>query len=199
MFPKVLPYQWGTYCRTNGRRTAVQMGGVLQGFPFLEARKVRRYKWGAYCRTNWRCTAVLFRQIVGVGVSETLPTCDRSLITTRTRPWNVAPCACTHLPWWQPKLAPTAVSRTVTLLLRETRFPYLVDVSDFFFFFPLGDGEGGVRGERRGGGLVFYWKSQEGGGFQEGEGPRGCLRRIGEFLGGGGLNIFFRGQKVHQA
>ena len=64
----VLPYKWGAYCRTNGRRIA--------GFPFLrssEARKVRRYKWGAYCRTNWRCTAVLFRQVVGVGVSETLP------------------------------------------------------------------------------------------------------------------------------
>ena len=35
-FPKVLPYKWGAYC-TNGRRTAVQMGGVLQGFPFFEA------------------------------------------------------------------------------------------------------------------------------------------------------------------
>ena len=35
IFPKVLPYKWGAYCRTNGRRTA--------GFPFLrssEARKV---------------------------------------------------------------------------------------------------------------------------------------------------------------
>ena len=63
----VLPYKWEAYCSTNGRRIA--------GFPFLrslEARKVRRYKWGAYCRTNWRCTAVLFRQVVGVGVSETL-------------------------------------------------------------------------------------------------------------------------------
>ena len=64
----VLPYKWEAYCSTNGRRTA--------GFPFLrslEVRKVRRYKWGAYCRRNWRCTAVLFRQVVGVGVSETLP------------------------------------------------------------------------------------------------------------------------------
>ena len=64
----VLPYKWEAYCSTNGRRIA--------GFPFLrslEARKVRRYKWGVYCRTNWRCTAVLFRQVVGVGVSETLP------------------------------------------------------------------------------------------------------------------------------
>ena len=65
----VLPYKWEVYCSTNGKRTA--------GCPFLrslEARKVRRYKWGAYCRTNWRCTAVLFREVVGVGVSETLPT-----------------------------------------------------------------------------------------------------------------------------
>ena len=37
IFPKVLPYKWGAYCRTNGRRTAVQMGGVLLGFPFFEA------------------------------------------------------------------------------------------------------------------------------------------------------------------
>ena len=64
----VLPYKWEAYCSTNGRRIA--------GFPFLrslEARKARRYKWGAYCRTNWRCTAVLSRQVVGVGVSKTLP------------------------------------------------------------------------------------------------------------------------------
>ena len=65
----VVPYKWEAYCSTNGRRIA--------GFPLLrslEASKVRRYKWGAYCRTNWRRTAVLFRQAVGVGVSETLPT-----------------------------------------------------------------------------------------------------------------------------
>ena len=65
----VLPYKWELYCSTNGR--------CIAGFPFLrslEARKVQRYNWGTYCRTNWRCTAVLFRQVVGVGVSETLPT-----------------------------------------------------------------------------------------------------------------------------
>ena len=37
IFPKVLPYKWEAYCRTNGRHIAVQMGGVLQGFPFFEA------------------------------------------------------------------------------------------------------------------------------------------------------------------
>ena len=64
----VLPYKWEAYCSTNGR--------CIAGFPFLrslEARKARRYKWGACCRTNWRCTAVLLGQVVGVGVSETLP------------------------------------------------------------------------------------------------------------------------------
>ena len=40
IFPKVLPYKWGGYCRTNGRRTAVAMGGVLQ------------YKWEVYCRVS---------------------------------------------------------------------------------------------------------------------------------------------------
>ena len=79
------PLFFQKYCRTNGGRTAVQMGGVLQ------------YKWEAYCHLwvslssklrsqestaiqmggvlpyKLRCTAVLFRQVVGVGVSETLP------------------------------------------------------------------------------------------------------------------------------
>ena len=67
----VLPYKWEAYCSTNGR--------CIAGFPFLrslEARKVRRYKWGAYCRTNGGRTAVLFRQVVGVGVSKTLLTSE---------------------------------------------------------------------------------------------------------------------------
>ena len=78
------PVFFQKYCRTNGGRTAVQMGGVLQYkweaycrvFPFFEAWKPGKYSdtnGGAYYRTNWRCTAVLFRQVVGVGVSETLP------------------------------------------------------------------------------------------------------------------------------
>ena len=29
-------------------------------------------------------------------------------------------------------------------------------------------------------------------------GPGRCLPRIGEFGGGGGLNVFFRGRNVHQ-
>ena len=80
----VLPYKWEAYCSTNGRRTAE--------FPFLrslEARKVWRCKWGAYCRTNWRCTAVLFRQVVGVGVSDIfvwkIPPCKQHMLLSLTR------------------------------------------------------------------------------------------------------------------
>ena len=73
---------------------------------------------------------------------------------------------------------------------------YSVDVSDIFYFFLLGEGEGGVRGARRGVGSVFIENPTRGwGGFQEKEGPRGCLRRIGDFFGGGGLNFFFSGPK----
>ena len=74
------------------------------------------------------------------------------------------------------------------------------DVSDIFYFFLLGEGEGGVRGAGRGGGVGFLLRVPGGGAFQgEGaKGPGGCLRRIGE-LGGGGLNIFFGGRNVLQA
>ena len=34
---KILSIHFQKYCRTNGGRTAVQMGGVLQGFPFFDA------------------------------------------------------------------------------------------------------------------------------------------------------------------
>ena len=68
------------------------------------------------------------------------------------------------------------------------------------FFSLLGEGEGGVEAPEGGGGSDFYGKAQEGGISRTGgaEGPGGCLQRIGEFLGGGGLNIFFRGRNVHQ-
>ena len=58
-FPKVLSYNWEAYCCTNRKRTAVEMGGVLLGFPFFKALKPGRYsdtKGGGYCGTNWRCT-----------------------------------------------------------------------------------------------------------------------------------------------
>ena len=37
IFSKVLPVQWEAYCGTNGRRTAVKIGGVLRRFPFSKA------------------------------------------------------------------------------------------------------------------------------------------------------------------
>ena len=60
-------------------------------------------------------------------------------------------------------------------------------VPDIFYFFSARGGGRGVRG-LGGGGVDFYWKSQEEGGvLQEREGPRGrCLWRVGEFGGGGG-------------
>ena len=59
----VLRYKWEAYCDTNGRRTAIQMGGVLTVFPFPQsvgAPKALRYKLEAYCNTNGRCIAILF-------------------------------------------------------------------------------------------------------------------------------------------
>ena len=73
-FSKVLRYKWGAYCKTNGRRTAIQMGGVLTEFPFPQrvgAPKVLRCELEAYCNyTNWRRIAILFREVVVVGVSD---------------------------------------------------------------------------------------------------------------------------------
>ena len=73
--PNVLRHKWEAYCNTNGRRTAIQMGGVLIVFPFLRAQGtqfVLQYKLEAYCSTNWRCIAILFREVVVVGVSDIL-------------------------------------------------------------------------------------------------------------------------------
>ena len=66
----------------------------------------------------------------------------------------------------------------------------------FLFFSARGGGRGSPRPP--GGGVVdFFLKIPGGGGSRGGgaEGPGGCLRRIGD-LGGGGLNIFFRGRNV---
>ena len=70
----------------------------------------------------------------------------------------------------------------------------------FFIFFLLAFGQGGVsqRCWEGGGADFFFGRIQEGGSFRR-EGPKGrsgCLRRIGEFWGGGGgVNFFFSGPK----
>ena len=75
----------------------------------------------------------------------------------------------------------------------------LVDVLDIFYFFLLGEGEGGVRRDREGGGVGFLLKIPGGGGLPRGgEGAgRESAGNSGE-LGGGGLNIFFRGRNARQ-
>ena len=61
-------------------------------------------------------------------------------------------------------------------------------ISDVFYFFLLGEGEGGVRGARRGGGSVLLKTPRREGGFQEGEGPRAGTVSVANWgiLGGGG-------------
>ena len=59
----------------------------------------------------------------------------------------------------------------------------------------------GVRGARReGGGGGFFIESPKRGVLpgEGGGGPRGREGVCGDFLGGGGLNIFFRGRNSHQ-
>ena len=70
----------------------------------------------------------------------------------------------------------------------------------FLFFSARGGGRGSPRPRGGGGGLVFVenpikglWAPSPGGGGAEG--PGGCLRRIGDFLGGGGGKYFFSGPK----
>ena len=67
---------------------------------------------------------------------------------------------------------------------RELLDQGLVDLSDIFYFSARGGGRGSpgrrARGEGWGGGRLLL----KGGGGAEG--PGGCLRRIGEFGGGGG-------------
>ena len=71
-----------------------------------------------------------------------------------------------------------------------------MDVSDIFYFsFLLGEGEGGVRGAKRGGEGRFLLKIPGGGGgSRRGRGfPGGLFGAIGEF--GGGSKYFFSGPK----
>ena len=75
IFPKVLRCKWEAFSDTNGRRTAIHMGGVLTVFPFTQsagAPEVLRCKLEADCNTNGRCIAILFREVVVAGVSDLL-------------------------------------------------------------------------------------------------------------------------------
>ena len=82
-----------------------------------------------------------------------------------------------------------------TVLLLGGRFGY------FLFFFCSREGKGSPR-RRKGAGVRFLMKISGGGGGSPGgrgvEGPGGCLRRMGNLGGGGGLNIFLGGRNVHQ-
>ena len=70
----------------------------------------------------------------------------------------------------------------------------------YFLFFLLRGGEGGVRGDREGGGVGFLLKIPGGGvsqrGWEGARGPGGCLQGIWRnWGGGGGAKYFFSGPK----
>ena len=83
-------------------------------------------------------------------------------------------------------------------------FPYLFcgplgRPFEYFFFFSARGGEEGVRGRGEAGGVGFSLKIPRGGGVASpggggAEGAGGCLRRIGDFWGGG-AKYFFSGPK----
>ena len=64
-----------------------------------------------------------------------------------------------------------------------------VDVSDIFYFFLLGGGQGGVRGAGKGRELLFTENPRE-------EGRRGVGRVFARNLGGRGAKYFFSGPKL---
>ena len=63
-----------------------------------------------------------------------------------------------------------------------------MDVSDIFYFFCSGRGNGSPRRQEGGGWIGFLLKIWGGGvpGGGGAEGPGGCLQRNGDFGGGGG-------------
>ena len=72
----------------------------------------------------------------------------------------------------------------------------LVEASDIFYFFLLGGGGGKGESEAPGKDRFSIENPRRGRGGRLGgaEWPGGCLRRIGEILGEGGVN-FFSGPK----
>ena len=74
-----------------------------------------------------------------------------------------------------------------------------MDVSDIFYFFsPRGRGRGCPRRRDGGGGDFSMENPRRGVSRWVGAGGRGAGRVFAENLGGGGLNIFFRGRNAHQ-
>ena len=95
-----------------------------------------------------------------------------------------------------PKCLKNSVCEASKLVTTKTLLVNLVDVSDIFYFFCLGEGKGEVRGAGRGRGTILIKNSRRGvSRGRGGEGPGACLRGI---WGGGGVN-FFRGRNSHQA
>ena len=84
-------------------------------------------------------------------------------------------------------------------ILIDSLLIILVDVSDIFIFFLLGEGEGRVRGAGRGGGGGrFLLKIPRGGGVSGGGGGRGAGRVSAVswgIWGEGGAKYFFSGPK----
>ena len=56
-----------------------------------------------------------------------------------------------------------------------------MDVSDIFYFFLLGEGEGGVRGAEVGGGIGFFFfeDAKRGGSSRRGRGREGVCGELG--------------------
>ena len=75
----------------------------------------------------------------------------------------------------------------------------LVDVSDIFYFFPLGEGKGESEAPGGGGARFFNGKSQEGGGGGRlrvgGRGGARGREGVCREFGGGGAKSFFSGPK----
>ena len=76
-------------------------------------------------------------------------------------------------------------------------FLAVVDVSDIFTFLLLGEGEGESEAPGGGGDRFSIENPREGGGFP-GLGGAGRVSAANWGMGGGGLNIFFRGRNAHQ-